>query len=814
MSLFPTTSAPRVLRQYQEDGIERLRQSLISGRKRPLLQAATGAGKTAIAGAVIRMALQKGKRVAFCVPALSLIDQTVESFYRDGIHDIGVIQANHVLTDYSKPVQVCSVDTLARRGFPKVDFALIDEAHRRSKAIEQWMAQEPDKIFVGLSASPWSKGLGKHYDDLIVVATTGQLIDQGWLSPFRVFAPSHPDLSSVRTVAGEYHEGDLSKAMDKPTLVADIVDTWIKRGEERPTLCFAVDCAHAKSIQQRFEAAGVRCGYQDAYTDPIQRAQIRRDFHTGDLQVVSNVGTLTTGVDWDVRCIILAKPTKSEMLFVQIVGRGLRTADGKLDCLERDTLILTDQGEVKIQDVTLDHKVWDGVNFVSHRGAICKGKQTVITYDGVTGTPDHKVMTNGGWQTLAHAARNGSRISRTGIGRFPLRFFDDYLGQDRGRDLQSAGRSLVRSVWHFAHGAVSQYSQEAGYESVPLLQWASACDGAALALSALSGAAITLLQSFRSVVQALWRPWDRIWFRIAERSRQVECRASGNSGSIHGDRSDRQRRTLCAWESSLGECCGQYEQYESVGPSRAVHRFPIGASGGSVRGQDACSVGGDPDGRRDRGSLAHAFMQAEGEVWDIVNAGPLQRFTANGRLVHNCLILDHSDNHARLGFVTDIHHDKLDDGKRNEQVRKPKVLLPQECPKCSYLRAPKVRVCPSCGFKPEPVSSVDVGDGELREVVRGKGTKLSGPSGTITLRGTTIPLGEFYGMLKRYAAEHGYKPGWAANKFKEAAETWPNAYRDAPERDVTFEVLSWLKASQIRWAKRRAKESESPTVPA
>ena len=119
-------------------------------------------------------------------------------------------------------------------------------------------------------------------------------------------------------------------------LIADVVQTWKRLGEGRPTLCFAVDRAHAKHLQQQFEAAGVPCGYQDAHTSDDERRQIKRRFHSGEVKVVCNVGTLTTGVDWDVRCIIFARPTKSKMLFVQIAGRGLRTADGKDCCIFLD----------------------------------------------------------------------------------------------------------------------------------------------------------------------------------------------------------------------------------------------------------------------------------------------------------------------------------------------------------------------------------------------------------------------------------------------------------------------------------------------
>lgn len=295
-----------------------------------MLQMPTGAGKTLLAAGIISNALRKGKRATFIVPAISLVDQTVEAFWAEGIRDVGVMQALHPLTDRSKPVQIASADTLIRRLRPETDLVLVDEAHRMKKAVTDWMEEAPELPFIGLSATPWTKGLGRLYDNLIIPTTTAELIAKGYLSPFRVFAPSKPDLKGVRTIAGDYREDDLAKAM--APLTGDVVQTWLTHGEGRPTLCFAVDRAHAKFLQLAFEAAGVPSAYMDAHTELKDRKAIHDDFAAGKVKVVCNVGVLTTGVDWDVRCIILARPTKSEMLYVQIIGRGLRTADGKQNC--------------------------------------------------------------------------------------------------------------------------------------------------------------------------------------------------------------------------------------------------------------------------------------------------------------------------------------------------------------------------------------------------------------------------------------------------------------------------------------------------
>jgi len=327
------------LRSYQSNAIQAVRDSLKAGKKRVILQMPTGSGKTATAAAVINAALGRGRRVIFTVPALSLITQTIESFRRDGITNIGVMQGQHELTDVDQPVQICSVQTLARRKIPPASLVIVDEAHVVFDLYGRWFNQEEwkDTPFIGLSATPWTKGLGKLWEDLVIGATTQQMIDQGHLCKFRVFAPSKPDLEGIKTVAGDYDLAGLDKAMNKTAITADIVKTWIEKGEDRPTLCFAVNRAHAANICDEFNRAGIPAAYVDGETPLDERDDLAKDFKAGKYKIICNVGVMTTGVDLPfVSCLILARPTRSEMLFVQIVGRGLRIAEGKEDCLILD----------------------------------------------------------------------------------------------------------------------------------------------------------------------------------------------------------------------------------------------------------------------------------------------------------------------------------------------------------------------------------------------------------------------------------------------------------------------------------------------
>lgn len=334
--LFQMPAARKAIRPHQQKALDLLRQSIGRGNRRVVLQLPTGAGKTYVASQIVSGALAKGNRVCFTVPLISLVDQTIAAFEAEGIAGIGVIQSSHHRTDFSQPVQVASMQTMTRRGVPEADIVIVDECHLQFDLLPKWMRDDPKRIFIGLSATPWARGMGDIWDDLVRPVTMQELIDAGYLSPFRVFAPSHPDLSGVKTMAGDYHEGQLASVMSESPLIADVVDTWLQRAQGLPTLVFAVNLAHAEKIQAAFAARGIAFGYCDAKVDLAERQHLFNQMTRGDLAGIVNVGTLTTGVDADVRCIVMARPTKSEMLFVQCIGRGLRTASGKDHCLILD----------------------------------------------------------------------------------------------------------------------------------------------------------------------------------------------------------------------------------------------------------------------------------------------------------------------------------------------------------------------------------------------------------------------------------------------------------------------------------------------
>jgi superfamily II DNA or RNA helicase len=163
------------------------------------------------------------------------------------------------------------------------------------------------------------------------------LISQGYLVKTRVYAPVDPDLRGVRTQAGDYLETQLADHMDRPSLIGDIVTHWLRFGEQRKTVCFAVNVPHAMHIRDEFIRADVRAEHIDGRTPKPDRDAILARLASGELDVVVNCMVLTEGWDMpEVGCCILARPTKKMGLYRQMVGRILRPAENKTDAIVLD----------------------------------------------------------------------------------------------------------------------------------------------------------------------------------------------------------------------------------------------------------------------------------------------------------------------------------------------------------------------------------------------------------------------------------------------------------------------------------------------
>jgi superfamily II DNA or RNA helicase len=327
------------LRDYQQAAFDQARDAVRRGAKRILICAPTGGGKTVLASALMEMVREKGNRASFVVDRLSLIQQTSDTFDRYGLHH-GVIQGGHERWAPALPIQLCSVQTLGRRRWPETAVDVFDEAHVLHKTHKERMNQR-ESIVIGLTATPFTKGLGKWFDVVINVTTTRALIEQGWLSPYRIFSCAEPNMAGVTVKStGEWDEKEASgKALE---VVGDVVAEYLKHGGNRKFICSAVDTAHVEELQRQFLAAGINAAtytYKDKEDD---RAETTQEFRKPDSAIrgLITVTAASRGFDVpDVSCVIMARPLRKSLAeHIQLFGRGLRISPEtqKQDCLVLD----------------------------------------------------------------------------------------------------------------------------------------------------------------------------------------------------------------------------------------------------------------------------------------------------------------------------------------------------------------------------------------------------------------------------------------------------------------------------------------------
>ena len=876
----PRVIEPKPLRDYQIDGINRIFEVMRAGQK-PVYQLATGGGKGRMIAELFRLAHAKGRRAAVVVPWLSLIKQTWEVLANEGLPEelMSVEQGDHPLCDRRKPYQICSTDTLVRRKtLPQVDLVIFDEVHRHSMLYARWMAEAPHIKFLGVTATPWAKGMHETWDCLLIGETISSLIARGFLSPFRAFAPSQPDLSEVKISTNEhgekdYNEGQLSKAMQKPLLIADVVNTWLENGEGRPTFGFGVDCAHAQALQQRFIAAGVPCGYIDAYTEvegdggrEDQLAQLARQ----DLKVIMNVGTLTTGVDAPfVSCLSLARPTKSEMLY----------------CLDSETQILTSHGwkgmgEVRTGDCAatltdLDSRAgaWARVEAVIERDM--ESTESWVEYSAPRAnfrvTDKHTMIFRGANENCCGVVRfkigNAAELQKCKGGAYlPTSVQIDQPGVPLTDDeLYFIGMMMTDGSWTGTTGYISQ--SERHPEIIDRIE--KCLRGCGIGYSRRRVAP----PPEDAVIPERFRRWTfnfsvgkpRAHARIGRGPQPTKNhaeRVDGITGFQHllpfldkdlspalmalsrsqflvflqgfndGD-GFKLKSPSVNWTPKTWTLCSARQMVaDRIQALAAIHGFTcnIRSEHGtrknpiwliSITPQDWRHVGGYSSAKRGPRPQIEMKPATSERVWCVqTETGTIvTRRRGKVTVMGNCqivgrvlrthpgkrdaILFDHGSTMQSLGLPDEIfYEDFIRDDRPDKDAEKRKERLPKPCPVCTYLLAPGTRVCPSCGHERKPVSSVVCEEGELVEIGVGKKKKTKEAADHDTKQ-------RWFSGLLYIARERGYKDGWAANKYREKFEVWPRGLSDQsafPDAAIS----SWVKASQIRWAKRREKDANHP----
>jgi superfamily II DNA or RNA helicase len=344
------------LRDYQREMMARLAGALREYR-RILAQAPTGSGKTHCIATLVAAALAVGMRVLVLATRTRLVRQLHDRLVAFDVPH-GVMAAGLPgMADSYERVQVASVDTLYRRcivdermALPGADVVVFDEAHlalgdSRKKLLQHY----PAAWLFGFTATPAKtsgRALKEQFDKLILGPSVRELIAVGMLVKARVFSrpvvtAAELDDVSKDSTTGDYALGELSALLSRPKLVGDVVTNWLRIANGKRTLVFSCDKAHGAQITTEFRQAGIAAEQlTDEDSDEDREAAIAR-LERGETLILVNCFLLSYGIDIPlVDCIVLARPTRSVVLYLQAIGRGMRPAEAK------DSVIVIDHGRV------------------------------------------------------------------------------------------------------------------------------------------------------------------------------------------------------------------------------------------------------------------------------------------------------------------------------------------------------------------------------------------------------------------------------------------------------------------------------------
>ena len=363
-------SPTSALRDYQRDCLDDLRDVYRSGKRAPILQLATGGGKTIIFVAEIKRRVSRGHRALVLVHRRELIWQACAKLDLAGVPQ-GIIAAGIAPTP-RKAVQVASVQTLSRRlgsiRDDEFDFVVIDECHHaRADTWGRVLDALPYADLLGCTATPArldGKGLGLRsggfFDAIVSGPSIGELIEDGHLSPVRCFAPAAQIATAeVRTVAGDFDQSQLAAVANTDAITGDAVAEYRLRADHKPAIAFCVTVKHAQDVAAAFSAAGYRSACVHGGLPVAERDALITSLGNGDVGVLTSCEIISEGLDVPaVSAVILLRPTKSLVLPMQQIGRGMRPASGK-----RHLVVLDHAGNIKRHGLPDQERRWslDGI---------------------------------------------------------------------------------------------------------------------------------------------------------------------------------------------------------------------------------------------------------------------------------------------------------------------------------------------------------------------------------------------------------------------------------------------------------------------
>ena len=314
-----------------------------SGARRVLACAATGTGKTELAGAIVADLLTRGGRSLFVVDRIQLAEQTYERFARRFGFPASILQGKHPLFREDAPVQIATHQTLTRRrpwleSWIRHDKTVLiwwDEAHESAWcSFADWFreltAGMPNVIHIYLTATPDmsdpTRGFADITDAIVPGLTPGAAMDAGYLVRDRyIEVPLCADLGSVRIRGNDYDDTDLGTTMSSTSSIDALISAWLDNCPDRQTIAYGANVSHATALYEGFAARGISTALLTGTTSDADRTRIMSGMRDRSIRVLCNCMIAVKGTDVpSVSCIAYSRPTKSISMWIQSVGRGLR----------------------------------------------------------------------------------------------------------------------------------------------------------------------------------------------------------------------------------------------------------------------------------------------------------------------------------------------------------------------------------------------------------------------------------------------------------------------------------------------------------